>query len=305
VRSRDEIVFNVSSVFFHILAQRHVVSSVEFSRSVLEEHLRRVTALAEAGKAAGVDRIRTEVRLADVGQRLVRERNVLAIQKRTLVALMGVDLAAGALHVDGRLDENDLPPLPSLERGIAVALERRADLAAARAMIGAQRRLVEAAGGESGLSVSLVGSYEQRAAFGSTTGAGDQRDDLGRVGFAVSIPLFDGGRIAAKVREESADLARMDEELRQLEIAVRLEVETAVLEMQSAREQIDAVSQAVGQAEEGLRIERQKYELGRGTIVDVLDAQSAHLEMQTSYYRALAAAQVAGARLRLVMGGSS
>ncbi|MCA1734181.1 MAG: TolC family protein, partial [Acidobacteria bacterium] len=159
--------------------------------------------------------------------------------------------------------------------------------------------------GESGLSVALVGSYEHRAALGSTTGAGDQLDDLGRIGIAVSIPLFDGGRIAARVREESADLARMNEELRQLEIAVRLDVETAVLEMQSAREQIDAVSQAVGQAEESLRIERQKYELGRGTIVDVLDAQSAHLEMQTSYYGALAAAQVAEARLRLAMGGSS
>jgi len=43
-----------------------------------------------------------------------------------------------------------------------------------------------------------------------------------------------------------------------------------------------------GQAEESPRIEREKYDLGKGSITDVLDAQSALLDSQTNYYRALA-----------------
>jgi hypothetical protein len=72
-RSRDELVFNVSSVFFGILSQERVIGALDFSRATLEQHLARVDALVAARKAAPVDRMRTEVRLADVTQRLVKE----------------------------------------------------------------------------------------------------------------------------------------------------------------------------------------------------------------------------------------
>lgn len=66
VRSREELVFNVSSVFLNMLAQRHVIESLAFSRQPLAEHLKRIDALVEAQKAVRVDRMRTEIRLADV-----------------------------------------------------------------------------------------------------------------------------------------------------------------------------------------------------------------------------------------------
>ena len=53
-RSREELVFNVSSMFFSILAQKRVVESLEFSRGVFREHLKRVDALIAAQKVADV-----------------------------------------------------------------------------------------------------------------------------------------------------------------------------------------------------------------------------------------------------------
>jgi outer membrane protein len=90
--------------------------------------------------------------------------------------------------------------------------------------------------------------------------------------------------------------------LRRLELQVRLEVETALLNITSARERIEAAGKALTQAEESLRIEREKYDLGKGTIIDVLDAQSALLDAQTNYYRALADLNIAHASLALATG---
>jgi outer membrane protein TolC len=81
-----------------------------------------------------------------------------------------------------------------------------------------------------------------------------------------------------------------------------LDVETALLNIHSSQERIEAIQKAVEQGQESLRIERQKYELGKGAIVDVLDAQSALLESQTSYFRALADFHTALAQLRLATG---
>jgi outer membrane protein TolC len=93
------------------------------------------------------------------------------------------------------------------------------------------------------------------------------------------------------------------ERLRRLELQVQLDVETAVLNIGSAAQRVVATEKAIEQAEESLRIEREKYDLGRGSITDVLDAQSALLDSQTNYFRAVADHSTALAQLKLAVGG--
>jgi outer membrane protein TolC len=117
------------------------------------------------------------------------------------------------------------------------------------------------------------------------------------------MPLFDGGLITAKVKEEFSALAAAQERLRKLNLQVRQEVETAVLDVRSTSERVKATEKAVEQARESLRIEILKYNLGAGSITDVLDAQSALLQTETTYYRALSDFRIAVARLKLAVGG--
>lgn len=301
-RSREQLVFNVSSVFFSILSQRYVVESLEFSKRTLNEHFRRVEALVAAQKAARVDLLRTEVRLADIQQRLVREENVMAIQQHILSNLLGIEPQPDRISIHGELELQQIESVPDFDTALAAARSTRSDYLAARAALEAQAHKVDATGAGHWPIVSLQGSYGGRRVVGSTVGTGDESDDVGRVGVAMEIPLFEGGRVNARIQEQRADLAAAQERLRKLELQMRLELETARLNVYSARERMTAIRKAIEQAKESLRIERQKYELGRGAILDVLDAQSALLDSQTNYYRALADHQTALAQLRLAMG---
>jgi outer membrane protein TolC len=65
---------------------------------------------------------------------------------------------------------------------------------------------------------------------------------------------------------------------------------------------IEATRQAIEQARESLRIERLKYDLGSGSMTDVLDAQSALLQSETNSARALADYHIATAKLKLATG---
>jgi outer membrane protein TolC len=120
----------------------------------------------------------------------------------------------------------------------------------------------------------------------------------------LTLPLFEGGRISAKVREEVSALGAAQERLRKLNLQIRQEVETAVLDVSSSTERVKALEKAIEQARESLRVETLKYNLGAGAISDVLDAQAAQLVTETSYYRALADFRIAVARLKLAMGGN-
>ncbi len=301
-RSREELVFNVSSVFYGILAQRQVIESLEFSGQTLQEHLSRVDALIAVQKAAKVDRMRTEVRLADVQQRLVQEKNVMAIQHRALASLLGLVDQSGAPAVEGDLKVDENAAIPELETALAAAWSRRDDYLAAKSTLEAQARNVDVARAGRSPTVFLQGSYGGRWAAGPTTGTGNELDDIGRIGIGAEIPIFEGGQINAQVQEQRAILGAARERLRKLELQIRLDIETALLNIRSSHERVVAIQTAVEQAQESLRIERERYDLGKGAIVDVLDAQSALLDSQTNYYRALADMSVARAQLALATG---
>ena len=301
-RSREELVFNVSSVFYGILAQGQVIDSLEFSGRTLQEHLSRVDALIAVQKAAKVDRMRTEVRLADVHQRLLQEKNVMAIQRRALASLLGIEGQSGVPVIEGDLEVDEDVSIPELQTALTAAWSGRDDYLAARSALEAQARNVDAARAGHSPVVFLQGSYGGRWAAGPTTGLGEELDDVGRIGIGAEIPILEGGQINAQVQEQRAALAAARERLRKLELQIRQDIETALLNLRSSYERIAAIQTAVEQAQESLRIEREKYDLGKGAIVDVLDAQSALLDSQTNYSRALADYNVSLAQLKLAMG---
>jgi outer membrane protein TolC len=304
-RTKEELVFYVSSVFYGILAQRHVIESLEFSRKALEEHDQQVRDLIAARKAAKVDQLRTEVRIADLVQRLVRERNLLAIQSRVLTNLLGLDPPEQPVDPVGELVLAKATT-PGIDQTKRDAFSGRPDYLAARAALEAQAKTVDTAHAAHWPTILLQGAYGGRWAADPTDRPSgvSSSDDVGRVGIALDLPIFEGGRIEARVRQERARLSAEQERLRRLKLQVQLDVETAVLNIGSAAQRVEATEKAIEQAEESLRIEREKYDLGRGSITDVLDAQSALLDSQTNYYRALADYSTASAQLKLAVGGS-
>lgn len=297
-RTREELVFGVTSLYFRVLAQRQVIDSIRFSRKTLREHLERVAALIAHEQAAPVDRLRTEVRLADIEEKLVRAKNLLEIQKRTLVNLLGIEGPAAGITLTGDLaPAGDQGPRP-LEALLEAAMAHRDDYLAARRSLEAQARRVDVARAAYWPDVVFHGTYG--AEWDATDS--DQSEDVATVAVGLELPLFDGGRISARIRNERSRLAAAQETLRELRLRIRLEVETARLNLESAHERIEATRKAIEQGKESLRIERLKYSNAKASMTDVLDAQNDLLNAQTNHYHAQADHHVATAELRQALG---
>ena len=302
IRTRDELIFNVSSIYYAILSQNRIIESLAFSKNTLEEHRTRIQGLIDAQKAVKVDLLRTEVRLANLEQRLVQERNRLEIERRVLANLLGLGDAPS--QVVSPADELSTQVVyADRETDLHVAYQQRADYLAALAEADAQARRVEGAKG------ARLPQVYGRAFYGGRYGIHADRSayasdfaDVAGAGVAVELPIFEGGQIAARIHEERMRLMAASQRLRKLQLQVRLDIESAVLNINASRERILATEKSIRQAQEGFEIERLKYEQGKGAIVDVLDAQSALLEAQTTYYSALAEHQTARAQLRLARG---
>jgi outer membrane protein TolC len=275
--ARQTLAVRVVGLYQDALALREVIRSLDQSRATLTAQVERIEALIRQQKAAAVDQLRISVRLARVNQTAIEARNRLEIVQATLAVLMGREPSAAWELAD------PLTP-PAEPAGTSVpSLALRADDAAAQARVASAAQQVRAARSGYGPTVDGLATYGPRADFHSGEGY-----ELGFVGIALTWNIWDFGRTRSRVNEARASLRVREEAATETTLQRRLELANAEAGVRAAAARIEASRLAVEQAQESLRIEQRKYELGQGTITDVLDAQSATVESESLRARALA-----------------
>lgn len=298
--TRQEIIFKVSTVFYGIIVQNKVIDAFAFSLSTMKEHYARVKEFIDAGKASSLDLLKMEVRIADIEQNLENAKNFFRLQKVNLLNFMGVDTNEANFNFTKELtfpDTNQTELNYDTDSLVKEALSARKDYAAAIASLEAQKNKIEAIRAGKKPVVSLVGTYGARGGTGGDTGK------LGYAGVAVTAPIHEGGAINAKTETERMALKSLAEKLRKFELQIKQEVKSAVLDILSSTKRVQATQKSIDQAKEALRIETEKYNFGKSSITDVLDAQAALLNAETNYYKMLAEFLTATQRLKYAKGG--
>ena len=118
----------------------------------------------------------------------------------------------------------------------------------------------------------------------------------------MQVNIFSGNRITEETRAAKSLLARVREMQKSIELGITVQVREAFLKAISARKRIKVAKIAVAQAEEGLRIVKNRYNNGLLTIVDLLDAELARQQAHTNYFKALHDYKVARVELELAAG---
>jgi len=144
--------------------------------------------------------------------------------------------------------------------------------------------------------VSLIGNYEI-----NSEDFGDSADNY-TLGAVVRVNIFSGNRISEETKAAKSMLARVQEMQKSMELGIKVQTREAFLKAKSARERIRVAEIAVDQAEEGLRIVKNRYNNGLLTIVGLLDAELARQQAHTNYFKALHDYKVARLELELAAG---
>jgi outer membrane protein len=119
---------------------------------------------------------------------------------------------------------------------------------------------------------------------------------------SVALPIFDGGRRSglfqqAVAQRKVAELARSEQEN-----TVRLEVQTALDELDRAEKTVEAARLNVHEAERVMKMTQDNYRYGAATTLDVTDAQAALTAARWNLLQGLHDHLLARAQLRWVMG---
>ena len=260
---------------------------------VLERQLEATRDRFAVGEVTRTDIAQAESRLSRVRADKIAAEGRLTDSRANYANVVGGSI--GVLRAGEPLE--DLPA--TLEEAIENAKKGSFEVRRARYTEDAARSGIQLSAGESLPTVSLSGELSTDREQGNRR---TSRSNDFSVTARVTMPLYDGGAVSARVRQAAQVASQRREEYAQ---AVRNAVENSTAGwqlLQSTRAQIRAISASVSAAEIALEGVRQEADVGSRTVLDVLDAEQELLDARVSLVRARRDELVATYRLRRAVG---
>jgi NodT family efflux transporter outer membrane factor (OMF) lipoprotein len=266
--------------------------------------LREQTAnLVQQRVANGFD-TRAEQRQADAALAAARgdlsaTDEALALARNSIAALLGAGPDRGATIAPPALPR--LMPV-ELPRSLAAELVgRRADIEAARLRTSAAAERIKVARAGFYPNVNLMAFIGvQSLGLGNLTAAGS---GIGQAGAAISLPIFDGGRLQGNYRIARADYDEAVAQYNETLVRALREVADATASQQAVGAQLSEAQAAVTASQEAFTVAQARYKGGLSNFLAVLSAQDALLRNRQLLVGLQARTVVANLDLIRALGG--
>ena len=277
-RTREEIGAEVLAQALGVFTAEALLKAAGKTLDDIRATLEKMQAMEAVGRVPHVDVLRIQTRVQEVLEMQEGYRQARA----TILARLSTIL--GRSETIDELTNAGLPELrqelaSDVERLVLKALEQRTDLAAMRLAIRGANRQEQAQRRGNQPQVFLNTTVNR---YGDQSGWGRE---IGFIGAEFQWVLEDGGRNRGKatqaISQRQAALAR----LRQAELKAAEQVRVAFVNLHSMRVRLERNQANLVMAEEAFRIEQVKYEQGKGTINDVLDAEAAMFQAEAQVIR--------------------
>jgi outer membrane protein len=301
LRGTESAIFaDVVTIYMDVILNEAIVGLSSNNVDVLALNLEATSDRFEIGDLTRTDVAQSESRLAVArGDLRTAQANLVNARER-YIALVGA----------APIDLQPPPPLPGLpdnvELAVGIALEHNPDLLAARERAEAAGYDIEVAGAGRlpTFSAFTNGGYQNfLGTLGSIPGStADQTATSATAGVRMTLPLFQGGRVAAQQRQATAQAQAALEQVIATERSVIAQVRALYSSWRAANAIIASSQAAVDAAELSLEGVRAENSVGNRTILNVLDAQQELLRAQVQLVTARRNAYVAGFNLLSVMG---
>jgi len=210
-----------------------------------------------------------EARRASAAAEVLSLQEQLGLQKNRIAALLGAGPDRGLAIAR---------PTVSLERPFGLPAELPAELLGRRPDVAAARMRAEAAGKRIDQARAAFYPNVNLAAFIGAQALGigmlaKAGSSIGSVGPAISLPIFDGGRLRGQLGVANADYAEAVANYDRAVVQALEDVADAATSQKWLGGQLARTDEAVGAAREAWRVQGDRYTGGLATYLDVLSAE--------------------------------
>ena len=263
--TREQVILLVVSQYIGTL---RAVANVEASQSrvdLAQALYDQAADLQKEGVGTGIDTLRANVELQNEKQRLLEAENDRETSLFGLSKLLNLD-PRQRIELGDSLSFFDTPQ-PEVEPSMEAALAERQEWKSLQSQIKSARFQKSASQDLRLPSLRFDGNFDYVGTSGNTTLPTYTYEA------SVNLPLFTGGRIRAEVVRADLEIRKLEQQQADLRNQIALDVKTALLNLSSARSEVQVANLGVQLSREEVDQARDRFKAGVANNIEVIQAQ--------------------------------
>ena len=297
--SRLDLINQVTKAYYQLMLAQDSYEVLKENYELAKANFDIVNKMYEQGRVSEYDKISAEVQKNNAWPSVVSGKNGVELAQLQLKVLMGITADVKFVIADN---------LKNYEEEIANALKVEIDLSNNSSLkqidmqgelLHKQYKMLNTAFQP---TLALVGNYQYQSISNPNWNIGKYNwSDAATITLSLSIPLYKAGNFTSlktnKIQQQQLAETRINTER-----MLGMQAQSYVDNMTASAEQLQSNKAAVELAEKGLEISQKRYDVGKGTILELTNSQVSLTNTRLSYNNTIYDYLVAKSDLNKVLG---
>lgn len=298
--SKIDLVNQVTKAYYQLMLAQDSYTVLMENYKLAEENFNIVNAKFRQGSVSEYDKISAEVQKSNAWPSVISGKNAVEIAKLQLKVLMGITADVNLVIDDNlknhesEMDKNAAKQAIDLQNNSAL---KSIDLQAQ--LLKKQRGLLKT---NFLPTLALSGNLQYQSLYNEDWKVMDYTwGNSSSVALSLSIPLFQASNFT-KLKSNKIQQWQLAETRTNTERMLNMQAQSYLDNMTKSAEQLESNKTAVELAKKGLEISQKRYDVGKGTILELTNSQVSLTNVQLSYNNTIYDYLVAKSELNTVLG---
>jgi len=293
-RLKQNIVLTTTELYYSIINAEELLKvreeNVNYNKKLLEDIQER----NKLGAVAIADVYTQKVQYGNAQVQYINQKNIYENAKSNLLDYLAIDVLADYDFVNPFENVEKVDTKKYLTRFDDVrvmvdkALNNRYDYFSQKLSL--KNKFEDLTIAKSGFYPTLSGNYGLSTNALKTSSLFDRK--VWSAGLSLQIPIFSNFRTSTNIQVAKVGIENAKEDLTALERQIKIQIKQGWLDLLAAKEAMQVSYESVKSSLENRKINDERYRLGSGTILDVLqssrdyqNAQSSKIDAEFNFYK--------------------
>jgi len=299
--SKQDLVNQVTKAYYQLMLAQDSHEVLKQSFAVAEENYNVVNAKFQQGRVSEFDKISAQVQMNSVKPNVISAANAVALSQLQLKVLMGIT-ADVDLKIDDSLENYETSvftnQMEQTNEGLVNNTTMR-QLDLNRKMLQQNRKSLYTS------FMPTLGAqinYQYQSLYNNHWNVFDYSwSGSSTLAFNLSIPLYRASNFT-KLKTNRIQLNQLEQNRINVERQLNMQMQSYQKNMKASSEQVSSNKENVAQAKKAVDISSKRYEVGKGTVLELNNSQVQLTQAELTYNQSIYDYLVAKADLDLVLG---
>lgn len=299
--SRLNLINQVRKAYYQMMLAQDSYEVLQASYKLSEENFNVANAKYQQGTVSEYDKISAEVQMRSIKPNVISAANAVTIAKLQLKVLMGIT-ADVELKINDSLTNYETTVFANQLKEEHVGLENNTTMKQLKLNMKLLEKSLKTVKTNFMPTLSMSFSYKYQSLYNPNVNFFDYNwSNSSNLMFNLSIPLYKASNFT-KVKSTRIQMRQLDWNRVDTERQLNMQVTSYRNNMVASSEQVLSNKENVMQAEKAATIAGKRYDVGKGTVLELNSSQVSLTQAQLTYNQSIYTYLVAKADLDQVLG---